>query len=252
MRAGTLTGSGLDRRRLVPEILDGLPPDAPRARRSRGDLVRINVIMRQAAIAASLIDRHLDTSQDRPARILELGCGDGRSMLRLARRLSRCSPPADLTLLDMAPTVTEQVLAGYRVLGWKVRVVTADALGWLKEGTGGHYDLALANLFLHHFKDGDLAGLMRALAARTGLLVATEPLRTRPSLLASCLVGLIGANDVTRHDAPASVRAGFRERELGSLWAPACGSVLVEGPRVPFTHAFVGRSTVIPTVGASR
>ncbi len=232
---------GLDRRRLVPEILDGLPPDDSRARRSRGDLARINIVMRQAAIAASLVTRHLPIPQGAPVRICELGCGDGRSMLRVARRLARRYRSSELTLIDMAPTVSDRTLAGFAALGWTVRVVTADAFDWLAGAREG-YDLALANLFLHHFEDDDLTRLLAALAPRTDLLVATEPLRTMPSLLASRLVGLIGANDVTRHDAPASVRAGFRGGELGALWAPACGTVMMEGTRVPFIHAFVGRT----------
>ena len=82
------------------------------------------------------------------------------------------------------------------------------------------------------------------MAPRTRFLVATEPLRTRPSLLASRLVGLIGANDVTRHDAPASVRAGFRGRELRALWEPRLGMVIAEQARMPFTHAFAAASHV--------
>ena len=83
-----MTGTGsLSARRLVPEILDDLPPDDPRARRSRGDLRRINLLMRQTAIAGDLIERHLAPPADRPARLLEIGAGDGRATLRLARRL---------------------------------------------------------------------------------------------------------------------------------------------------------------------
>ncbi len=81
--------------------------------------------------------------------------------------------------------------------------------------------------------------------------MATEPLRSSASLLASRLVGAMGANDVTRHDAPASVRAGFRGRELGALWAPRCGAVLVETKRMPFTHAFAARSHLVPDGGTA-
>lgn len=238
-------GAGLGVRRLVPELLDGLPFDDPRAVRSRGDLRRINVVMRQAGIADDLLARCNDLPRDRPLRLLELGCGDGHGMLRIARRLVRRHPGAEITLLDRLPTVPDGTLAAFEALGWTVRVVVADVFDWLA-GTDGRFDVAVANLFLHHFDDRDLARLMRAVAARARFLVATEPLRTGPSLLASRLVGAIGANDVSRHDAPASVRAGFRGRELGALWAPDLGPVIVEETRMPFTHAFVARSKRSP------
>lgn len=237
-------------RRLVPEILDGLRAEDPRARRSRADLRRINVVMRQTTIADGLIGRYLDLPAGRPPRLLELGAGDGVSMLRLARRLSRRYPAATLTLLDAAPAVSAETLADFTALGWTLRVVTADAIAWLT-ASGEDVDLALSNLFLHHFAGADLARLLRAIAMRAGLFVATEPLRSVPSLVASGLVGLIGANDVTRHDAPASVRAGFRGGELGALWRPEWGEVVAEGARVPFTHAFAARSHAARPIGAS-
>lgn len=247
-----MSGVGiLTSRRLVPEILDGLAPDDPRARRSRGDLARINRVMRQAAIAASLVDRHLAAPGGRPLRMLELGCGDGQAMLRVARRLAGRYPGTELTLLDRAPSVSDRTMEGFAALGWTVEVTRADAFDWLAAPAERH-DLALANLFLHHFADAELARLLRAVASRAGLLIATEPLRTMPSLMASRLVALIGANDVTRHDAPASVRAGFRCEELGALWAPVCGMVLEEASSLPFTHVFAGRSDSAPDPGATR
>ncbi len=232
----------LEQRHLVPEILDALPPDDPRARRSRADLRRINVMMRQTAIADALLARHLTVPAARPLRLLELGAGDGRAVLRLARRMARRRPDTQLTLLDMAPSVSDRTRAELASLGWRVDVVTADARSWLS-GTDRHFDLALANLFLHHFRDAELLRLLRSLSRRADLVLATEPLRSALSLAGSRMVRLIGANNVTRHDAPASVRAGFRGTELGTLWTQGCGSVVEEATRFPFTHAFVGRSS---------
>ena len=51
--------------------------------------------------------------------------------------------------------------------------------------------------------------------------VACEPRRSAFALLGARMVFALGANDVTRHDAVASVRAGFRGRELSGLWPTA-------------------------------
>jgi hypothetical protein len=45
---------------------------------------------------------------------------------------------------------------------------------------------------------------------------------------------------VTRHDAVASVRAGFAGRELSGLW-PEAGWQRREGLALPFTHFFAAQ-----------
>ncbi|MGB3752263.1 MAG: class I SAM-dependent methyltransferase, partial [Parerythrobacter sp.] len=133
----------------MPEILDGLARDDPRAIRSRADLRRINRVMRQASISADLCATHLDAPRGKALRIVELGCGDGLAMLRVARRLSRRHPRADLTLLDMAPCVSHETLEQFARTGWTPRVVTSDVFDWFASADG-RFDLVTVNLFLHH------------------------------------------------------------------------------------------------------
>jgi hypothetical protein len=57
------------------------------------------------------------------------------------------------------------------------------------------------------------------------------------------MVFALGANDVTRHDAVASVRAGFRGREISGLWPQAAPDWrLSEHAVFPFTHLFQAMS----------
>jgi hypothetical protein len=100
--------------------------------------------------------------------------------------------------------------------------------------------LVMANLFLHHLDDAALKRVFALLAARATGLVACEPRRGMFGLLASHLVAALGANHVTRHDAVASVRAGFTGRELTGLWEGA-GWSLEERRALPFSHLFTAR-----------
>jgi hypothetical protein len=75
----------------------------------------------------------------------------------------------------------------------------------------------------------------------TRLFIACEPRRSAPALAASRLVGLIGCNGVTRHDAVASVRAGFTGSELSALWPAGPGWKLHEGAAGLFSHRFMAR-----------
>ena len=204
-------------RRVEPEWLDELPADDPRARRSRGDLRRVNALMANARIVAG----DLAQACSMPiASMAEIGAGDGAFALRMVARLLAPDSPARITLVDRQPVVSPQTRAGFARHRWEARVETADVFDWLAEAPA--CDAIVANLFLHHFEDGALARLLAGVAARTRCFVACEPRRSTLALTGSRLLGLIGCNDVTRHDAVASVRAGFEAEELSRLW-PAGG-----------------------------
>jgi hypothetical protein len=215
------------KRLLVPEILDHLPPDDPRAQRSRRDLARINAIMRQSAIMAGAL------AKSPPPRVVaDLGSGDGRFMLSVARRLAKKWPGVQLLICDQQDIVTPQTRAAFEKLGWRCEVRQGDIFQTLPQA-----DIITANLFLHHFDDVALARLLALVAARTRAFVACEPRRSRFALAGAHMVWALGANDVTRHDAVASVRAGFTNLELASLWPPGDWR-LDEGAVFPFTHGF--------------
>jgi 23S rRNA U2552 (ribose-2'-O)-methylase RlmE/FtsJ len=196
-------------RSLEPEWLDELPPEDPRAVRSRADLRRVNAIMGNARIIA----RHLGQAQ----RVADLGGGDGSLMQAVERRLKRS---LEVTIVDR--------IAGLEVF---------DFLA----APGKPLDAIVANLFLHHLTDHDLRRLFTLAAQRAPLLVACEPRRSRFALAGAHLMWFIGANDVTRHDAVLSVRAGFTGRELTDAWPIADGWTLTERVAPPFSHLFVAR-----------
>jgi hypothetical protein len=225
------------KRVLEAEWLDALPPADPRAAASRRDLARVNRLMGNAAIIARALAAQAAAP---PRRLVDLGGGDGRFALRLARRLARRWPRVRVAILDRSPCVTPRTLDAFSRLGWRAGIVAADALEWARRPEAAA-DAVIANLFLHHLSPAVLADLFAALAARTRLVVACEPRRRPLALAGSRLLGLIGCNDVTRHDAVASVRAGFAGRELSSLWPQACGWTTAERPAGWSSHLFVAR-----------
>lgn len=220
-------------RSIVPEMLDHLPPGDAEAKASRRDLRRINALMFQTSVMTGLLRENV---ADPPKRIAEIGCGDGHCTLALARKMASSWPDVVLTLVDQQDLVTEDVRSRIKALGWSLEIVTADVFDWLDRGD--RQDLLLTNLFLHHFHQEQLRNLLTGIAGLANRFVATEPRRSRFALLASGALGVIGANAVTRHDAPASVRAGFSGRELSELWPEGARDVLCERAIGPFTHGF--------------
>jgi hypothetical protein len=225
----------LARRRVEPELLDHLPSGDPAAIGSRRDLAWINALMFQSAIMARLFRTALRKGR---IRVLEIGAGDGAFMLAAARRLAGNWSGVELLLLDRIDLVTDARRADFARLGWRAEAVTADVFEWLVRPGIGTFDAISANLFLHHFSDAELKRLFAALSRLAPVFLATEPERNAVALKACSLLRVIGANQVTLHDAAASVRAGFADKELSSLW-PAEFRHRCEERRVgPFTHAF--------------
>ena len=223
-------------RLLEPEWLDTLPEADERAARSRIDLQRLNRIMGHDRILLGLL------RQTRwPVRcLIELGAGDGTLLLRLARQLAPRWGSVRVILVDRQRCVTSVTGEEFNRLGWPVEVITADVADALANLVRPQTDgvIVLANLFLHHFSQDTLRLLLKQGAQACARFVACEPRRSRLSLAASRLVGLLGCNGVTRHDAVASVRAGFSLRDLSALWPAGSAWDLQEGPAGMFSHVF--------------
>lgn len=219
---------------LVPEILDHLASSDPRAMRSRRDLARINAVMGQGAIMARLL-----ADFPTPKLMADLGGGDGLFMLGVARRLAKRWPGVTVMIADRQPIVGAETRARFVRLGWRCESLTGDVFATLPLIKP---DIISANLFLHHLEDAALAQLLALAARRARGFVACEPRRSAFALLGAQLVAVLGANDVTRHDAVASVRAGFRGQDLSHLWPRDRAWTLREHGIFPFTHGFTAHA----------
>jgi hypothetical protein len=194
---------------IEPEWLDSLPASDPRAEHARRDLRRVNSIMGNARQIARALRPHWREGM----RIADLGAGDGSLTAAVQRRL---------------PGKAQAILVD--------RIYGLEVLDFLRE-SGPRLDAIICNLFLHHL-DGELLGEVLALCARRApLFVACEPRRGQVALQASRMLWVLGANDVTRHDAVVSVRAGFAGQELSAAW-PRGTFQFEERLAWPFTHFF--------------
>ncbi len=164
-----------------------------------------------------------------PEWLDELPADDPRAR-RSRRDLARIN-----ALMGNAALVADEFAAH----GWRAKAIEADVFDWLRETAA--VDAIVANLFLHHFEPPRLAEMLALAAVRARVFVACEPRRSAFALNGARLLGLAGCNDVSRHDAVVSVRAGFRDGELASLWPKDAAWELREGARGLFSHVFVAR-----------
>jgi hypothetical protein len=230
------------KRIVQPEWLDSLPADDPRAMHSRCDLQRINAWMCNHNLMARALENNWNESA--PRQITELGAGDGKFLLAVAQKIKAGrasslsnSPGVKANLLDRQKIVSAETLAAFARCGWRTEAVVTDVFDWPQ--TSGDREIIVANLFLHHFEDARLAELLRLISQRARLFIALEPRCARWPLFCSRLLWAIGCNDVTRHDAVVSVRAGFSGQELSSLWPEKTSWQLTEQSAGAFSHLFI-------------
>jgi hypothetical protein len=203
---------------IEPELLDELPATDERARQSRRDLRKLNWLMGHERLMAGMLRRvTFDT-------LIDLGTGDGQFALSVQRRLKR---PCRLMLVDQQ-----------HIPGAPPDLVVSDVMAFLRSLEPRRGTVIMANLFLHHFSDEALHELFHEVARKVDGFAACEPRRSRLSLAAIRLLPLIRCNAVTRHDAAASIRAGFLHQELTALWSSVGSWNLNECERGLGSHCF--------------
>ena len=195
------------------------------------------------------VTRALRAAPAAPRLVVELGTGDGTFLLRIAKRLGAQAGTRAL-LVDRRPSLSAATRQGFKAAGWEIDICESDVFEWLCRPRAETADVTVANLFLHHFREGELAHLLNLAAQQTKRFIACEPRRSRTALAGASLLRLIGCNDVTVHDADVSVRAGFRDRELTALWPPDAGWRITERRAGLFSHAFVAARDESPTTAA--
>lgn len=181
---------------LQAEILDHLDPADSRAVRSRRDLRLIDLFLGNSCWMLGALGK----LQGKEEGVVELGAGEGH----LCRRISAAFPGISVTGLDR--------VSAPESLPDCIRWVRGDFMKTLLSVSGA---VCCGALILHHFDTESLQNLGMVLQ-RFQYLLFTEPHRSAlPLGMAGLVSPLVG--EVTRHDMPASIRAGFRKGELPLL-----------------------------------
>lgn len=167
-------------------------------------------------------------SLGRPARVLDLGCGAGDVVARLAELAERDGLEVHWTGADPDPRALEVALA--RPPNPRVSYLCADAATLLDRGE--RYDAVLSNHVLHHLGGAALASFFDESAAlASGIVLHSDIARSRLAYgLYAIGVTPFAPGTFLRTDGLRSIRRSFRPDELRSMLRPEW---TVEQP-VPF------------------
>lgn len=153
-----------------------------------------------------------------PARltILDIGAGSGDVNRLLLRWADRCGVALQIVLVDIHPQTCTAAAAFYRDEP-RVQAVCSDLFRLAPRCA----DIVTASLFVHHFPCERLPAVFAALRQVARLGVVVNDLHRHPIAWASIAAAtrLLSRNRMIRHDAPLSVRRGFRAADLERLHA---------------------------------
>lgn len=153
---------------------------------------------------------------DRPVTLLDIATGSAD--IPLAARQWATGAGFDLRITAIDKHETTLSLAREHVADADgIELVCADALRLADRFEPGSFDYVHAGMFVHHLPDIEALTMLRIMdrLARTGL-VWNDLVRSRLGVGVIRLL-TIGRNEMVRHDALVSVRAGFTPRDVRDI-----------------------------------
>ena len=171
------------RRYIQPEILDELSVDDPRAIQSRRDLQKVNTFMGHTGTVMRAL-----RAAATPPRTRCRARHRRRHVPAANRQTARTQAGMRAMLVDRRPSVSAATREGFKAAGWEIEICESDVFEWLCRPRAETADVTIANLFLHHFREGELAHLLNLTAQQTKRFIACEPRRSRTALAGASLL----------------------------------------------------------------
>lgn len=155
-------------------------------------------------------------SSKKPIHILDLGSGGGDSLATVYRKFhSKCK--LKLTGIDLKADCIQY--AQQHQQNYPIDFIQADYRQLVTDSQNSTFDIIMASLFCHHLSDEALVKLLRWMSQKARLGFIINDLDRHPVAYHSIhlLTQLFSKSYLVRHDAPLSVRRGFKRAELKLL-----------------------------------
>lgn len=207
------------------EMMDDLSAGGPALDEALEDLRWVNRWLGGHAAVQRALKPLVEARRGRTEalRLLDLGTGGADHPEHLVRWAAGLGAPLDVTALDANPHAVRYAREALRrrlpaYLRARIRVEQGDALNLAFDDDA--FDVALAALFLHHFDEEGAVTLLREMqrVSSAGIVIC-DLHRHALAYHAVRALGAVrpGTSAMFRHDAPLSVRRGYRRDELRAL-----------------------------------
>ena len=165
-----------------------------------------------AALVSFFAQESREWQQDRVYHVLDAGCGSGDCAVALARWGRRRGLRLHIDAVDNHPLTADlarRTCAAFPEITCACRDVFAL--------DGQRYDYILMSMFLHHFPDEQIPGVLTHFLASCRRRLVVNDLVRSPLHYAGTWLFTLLTSEVFRHDARLSVRKGFVPGDLERL-----------------------------------
>lgn len=207
----------LRRRAVAAELMDDRAIGGTELRAALGQLRLINRLLGAARPTIEGLGRLWRAAGRPPAlTVLDVGAGSGDLSRPMLRWAARRGVRMHVVLVDIHPETCAAAAAAHRDEP-RVMVLCSDLLHLAMRPI----DIVTAALFTHHFSAEELPAVYRAMAGAAHLGVVVNDLHRHALAWGAITLAtrLCSRNRMIRHDAPLSVRRGFRAADLRQLRA---------------------------------
>ncbi|QDU55706.1 methyltransferase domain-containing protein [Aeoliella mucimassa] len=207
----------VSKRKLQPEWMDDPKLDRTLHVNALKGLQRINAWSRTSSVLWRAINTLAKARPEGKLRILDLACGGGDTVIRLARLAEHSNWHIEIDGCDVSSTAIDHATESASQAGVKgCRFYAHDVLeGPLPTG----YDIVTSTLFLHHLEQSQAVDLLRRMAVATNHAVFVDDLlRTRTGyVLAQVGCRLLSRSPVVHFDGPVSVLGAYTLAEAQAI-----------------------------------
>lgn len=230
-------------RRLSHELMDD--PAVPRAEleRALGYIRGVNRALGGVRGLRTALERSCGAGIGAsPITLLDVGTGSADLPIAAVRWACMRGIDLRITAIDNHATTLDlarEYLARpeHADAAGRIELLLADATDLAPALGSRRFDLAHAGMFLHHLPGGTITSVLRSLGQRCDAVIWNDLVRSRVGHVAITLATLMQPR-IIRHDACASVAAGFTPREVRDHASDA-GLELRWHQRSFLTHRFV-------------
>ncbi len=210
------------------------------------DIAQMNRLLRGAAPTLAFIDRVVRTRGVgyEPLHVVDVGCGDGEMLRRIARWAAKRSVPVRLTGVDMNPYAARAARERDREQRVSAKTVTWVTANALKVELEAPVDVVISSLFTHHLTDAEIVRFLRWMenTARWGWMIDDLRRSARSHRLFGWLARAMRWHRFVVHDGPVSIRRAFVAKDWEGMLRAAgitgmqvvergVGRLCVERPR---------------------